>query len=458
MRAIEVIENYRDKIKYFDEIKRIVDVFTPLRLNGKATQLSYENLLISDIRYEKLKKVEKTVFVYNNGEIEREIAAEFREQLYEVLRWDNSFKYLRIELGFDTDHVDIHCKDPDYYKQVEMEVKATIQAQKEDYPKEDLDDCLNDSFNYNFYQYYSPDGLTNEEWLVFFNTAYFLFSDIRIKMVKPLQAIDYIKSRYKESTMPDKIKIRILEFVGYLLEEYDFNLPQLEQCKRVCGGLAAFLDTFRIGETDIEKNDWRRRTSDYDKDSITNLIDEYSNNDKGKILRLIAAQCRKDTEKADKLLLRSPLWNCGAVIDLCRKLENELNKDSSMNMEDEITKLKEDLKDAHAEIERLKSKINSVEENDNEEEPFKGKGGTMKVQTAVLLKILNKLGINENTADFTKIAKFISYLTSKSAEKIRQAKTDKYALTNTHTTEIKHVNKLLSEINIDITIEKGEQL
>ena len=84
---------------------------------------------------------------------------------------------------------------------------------------------------------------------------------------------------------------------------------------------------------------------------------------------------------------------------------------------------------------------------------FCEKGRTMKITTDVLIELLNKIGINENNSDKTKIAKLISYLTGFSENTIRQRLCNKEELTSKHKDEIEKVNKILSGLNMEISIK-----
>lgn len=80
-------------------------------------------------------------------------------------------------------------------------------------------------------------------------------------------------------------------------------------------------------------------------------------------------------------------------------------------------------------------------------------GRTMKITTDVLVRLLDKTGINENNSDKTKIAKLISYITGFSENTIRQRLSNQEELTSKHKDEIERVNKILSGLNIGISIK-----
>jgi hypothetical protein len=77
---------------------------------------------------------------------------------------------------------------------------------------------------------------------------------------------------------------------------------------------------------------------------------------------------------------------------------------------------------------------------------------TLKITADVLLSILNKSGISSLSDDKKKIARLIGYLTGFSTERIRQRLSNTEELTSRHKDEVEYVNKLLKELNCDISI------
>jgi len=91
--------------------------------------------------------------------------------------------------------------------------------------------------------------------------------------------------------------------------------------------------------------------------------------------------------------------------------------------------------------------INDIRSSDKQE------NRTMKVTTDVLMKLLDKAGVNENNSDKTKMAKLIGYITGFSENTIRQRITNQEELTSNHKDEVEKINKTLSELNIEISIK-----
>jgi len=82
---------------------------------------------------------------------------------------------------------------------------------------------------------------------------------------------------------------------------------------------------------------------------------------------------------------------------------------------------------------------------------------TQKVTTDVLILLLSKAGISAASEDKAKIARLISYLTDFSEEKIRQRLSNSDELTSFHKEEIESINKILADLNMDISIQYNKQ-
>ena len=106
----------------------------------------------------------------------------------------------------------------------------------------------------------------------------------------------------------------------------------------------------------------------------------------------------------------------------------------------------------HTAISLLKRKLQPIEN-----EVPDASGRTMKVTTDVLIELLDKAGFNENNSDKTKISKFIAYITGFSENTIRQRMTNREELTSKHKDEVEKINKILSELNIDISIKYNKK-
>lgn len=82
---------------------------------------------------------------------------------------------------------------------------------------------------------------------------------------------------------------------------------------------------------------------------------------------------------------------------------------------------------------------------------------TLKVTTDVLILLLQKSGISAVSDDKAKMARLISYLTGFSEEKIRQRLSNTEELTSYYRTEVETINKILAELNSNISIKYNKQ-
>jgi hypothetical protein len=82
---------------------------------------------------------------------------------------------------------------------------------------------------------------------------------------------------------------------------------------------------------------------------------------------------------------------------------------------------------------------------------------TQKITTDVLMLLLQKSGISAVSDDKAKMARLINYLTGVSEEKIRQRLSNTDELTSYHREEIETVNKILAELNCNISIKYNKQ-
>lgn len=103
----------------------------------------------------------------------------------------------------------------------------------------------------------------------------------------------------------------------------------------------------------------------------------------------------------------------------------------------------------------LERKIQLLKQSDQAEEKSderKETKRTFKVTSDVLMLILQKAGISTVSDDKAKIARLIGYLTAFSEEKIRQRLSNPEELTSYHKDEVENINKILKELNVNISV------
>lgn len=177
---------------------------------------------------------------------------------------------------------------------------------------------------------------------------------------------------------------------------------------------------------------------------------------KGEIDRYAASNIREELLKvvrADKsfeyitcLLLGQPSCEIDAL-EIERNIREELSRELEASSK-RVVELENLLNTFSKEIDAS---------NQSNTKEIERKDRTMKVTTDVLEDILRQLDVDRNKTDGTKIAKFISYITGFSVNTIRQRFSNKEELTNSHREEIEKVNKLLKDINLEITITYNKQ-
>ncbi len=115
-------------------------------------------------------------------------------------------------------------------------------------------------------------------------------------------------------------------------------------------------------------------------------------------------------------------------------------------------------KNIHSIIERKIQLLQQPQELPEKDNPEKsGTKRTQKVTTDVLLAILQQTGISAISDDKTKMARLIAYLTDFSEEKIRQRLSNTEELTSYHREEVETINKILAELNGNISIKYNKQ-
>jgi hypothetical protein len=201
MRAKEYIAYNQAKLKYPDEIRQIVDEMLPLRSSRQQTVDYYNRKLIADIRlqacllqkelYEKNNAMQPEApeeFQMRDGEIPVEIAAGVRDELFDVIKEDKTFGYLYFLLGNlrnsqrPTNPID--CV-PD-----ERGIVEALKTSRDDYPKSDLSEYLDDDINFAQYQDLTEAGITDEaQLLAWFNNAYRIYDEMRLAKTNPISAV-----------------------------------------------------------------------------------------------------------------------------------------------------------------------------------------------------------------------------------------------------------------------------
>ena len=200
MRAKEYIAHNEKQLKYADEIKQIVAAAMPLRHSQQLTVDFYNQYLTADIRmqtyllkkdlYEKHNAMQPEPpepFQMNEGEIPVEIIADVRDELFDVLKGDETFGYLYFLLVNLRNSQ--HPSNPDDFWPDDNDISSALQNQRDDYPKLSLAEFLDDEINFRQYQDLADAGITDESTLLsWFNNTYRLYDEMRLHKANPITA------------------------------------------------------------------------------------------------------------------------------------------------------------------------------------------------------------------------------------------------------------------------------
>ena len=111
------------------------------------------------------------------------------------------------------------------------------------------------------------------------------------------------------------------------------------------------------------------------------------------------------------------------------------------------------IEDELALIQREKNlSVNNVVEIDGDKNT-----STTKVRSVVIMEMLRKMQSGKAYNDLTKICKLIAFLTGRNYDKIYNEAQKGITLTNYHSKEISEINKIFSDLNISISIDKDKQ-
>ncbi|MDR0873206.1 MAG: hypothetical protein LBN27_07045 [Prevotellaceae bacterium] len=401
MRAKEYIEINKGKFEFAEQITAILHHCADLRADLSKTIKFFDCYLST---FENLQR-----FLTNScvPKIKKESFWKLlREELQSAIKADKSYTYLYQRLLQEKDMLN-NLVPTD-------EIKECICRQFEDYPKTTIDDFLNTETNQQYFESIKDEFAKSDDILNVFNTACEIFDTVRVQMCTPVQASYYFKEYNYQS---DRHKCFILPLVAEYLNSYDYDLTaaQVKNKQKVSEELSKYIAKSINPQSEIvkAKSYWH---------FFQNTL-KITVTDKEKLALLINKQTEfNQMPECERQIYGANFGhNCQLEIDKIRQLQ-------ALN-------------------------INADEETTNEKQETKR---TLKVTTDVLIAILKKAGFTANS-DNTKLARLISYLTDFSEEKIRQRFTYTDELTSYHKAEVEAINKILADINANISIEYNKQ-
>ena len=242
MRAKEYIYLNGSKMKHLDIISKVISDLIPIRKDKNQTikycdeklgaDIRIKNYLLQQAYYDHGSAMQQTTPVLEKieDEIAADIADSVRKELFEVIKEDESFGYLFYflvtEINAYQKNEPIDClPDPN-------RIERAISMYRDDYPKNDLDDYINEDINYNHYNMLLDGGYFEDDnsfFLDYFNDVYSLYDNIRIRKNSISSVRDYVRSH----TYPnEKVKFWELSFILTLINTLESNDSQLLRCKK----------------------------------------------------------------------------------------------------------------------------------------------------------------------------------------------------------------------------------
>ncbi len=266
MRAKEYIVQNSDNIEHLAEVTRAIDDLMPFRNNKQATDEYFNKTLSADIRrHDYLLRMElfeqgnamqkdKPVLEEIENEIPKEISAGVRGELFKAIADDESFGYLYFLLGTEQNakrkNNPVNCL-PD-----ERRINKAIKRYRDDYPKNNLDEYLNDEQNYEQYDLLTSGGyLADDEAVIlqYFNRTFEIYDQLRLRKQSISAARNYIRSLLFDN---DIQQYWTLEYVATLIDKYEREDEQLVRCKKEIEKVILPLEPFVVkdGGAAMEKS------------------------------------------------------------------------------------------------------------------------------------------------------------------------------------------------------------
>ena len=105
----------------------------------------------------------------------------------------------------------------------------------------------------------------------------------------------------------------------------------------------------------------------------------------------------------------------------------------------------------------LEQKIQLLQHPDNTPQPEIIEKACVKVKAVALILLLERMQVSRANHDLTKICKLIAFLTENSYHKIYNELQKGIILSEYHNQQIQEINKVLTELNLEITITPNKE-
>ncbi len=238
MRSKEYLENEKPSFLHYNQVKKAIYDLYPMRTDNIKTLEYFNNYLFADARY----RASKETFEPREGEVDKNIAAFVRVEIFNTIMQDESFIFVHniIVLGdnFYGDSIPLKGHEPKTLdKDTHKNIKEVIRNYKEDYPKNSLCKYLTDKDNKEYHEnsiYYLKKS--NSWWIKAFNLAYKVFDSIRVRTQTTSEAIKFVEEINTGDELLDTVT---REIICYMSENYSYDTT--EEQKIMLGMLSCLI-------------------------------------------------------------------------------------------------------------------------------------------------------------------------------------------------------------------------
>lgn len=463
MRAKEHLEFLKEKISFYEHVKKALYDLLPLRNNKRKTREYFDRYLFADARYWSRNlngSFSESDFKERENEVHHSFVSYVRSVLLSVFYNDNTFIYAYNIIvqgvnSYNKSYTIMFCDMKEENSNTASNIENICKSYKEDYPKSILGDFLLDPDNWKFYESnYSESNREDEWWLNAFNIAYEIFDKVRIKSNNPSKAQYLIKNIYFNDNELEEIVIAVIK---NLFCNYSYHLTEDQKMKyaMICKKIEEYenksfikidnkyLD--KIKDLKLDKINWLYATKKFNYNIMRLWItnENFNIDQKNNIINIMESKYYQEKERLPDILIYdlSTLFNAlrEEVNSNCIADNNEIDDycDISTKIEDKEYQLI--INEQKKEIENLKDII----EKSINEVPVKGM--TMSKVVLVTYYLFNELGLNFNNSDKTSWAGFINRLTGFNYQNIRYELTYLFKTKNTQK-NLKEVADLFKEL------------